>query len=146
METSYELHFVLLYLSLGLGLFLGIVYDAFRFLRALTGSNRIAVFIEDVVFCLFSAVCFAVIFYNGSYGAMRLYAFLAAAFTFTAYYCTVGKLTNRLFEKLSALLRTIAGRLSKRLLAIFRVRSDSASVRKLMRREVDVCLPDSGQT
>ena len=28
METSYELHFVLLYLSLGLGLFLGIVYDA----------------------------------------------------------------------------------------------------------------------
>ena len=77
---------------------------------------------------------------------MRLYAFLAAALTFTAYYCTVGKLTNRVFEKLSALLRTIAGRLSKRLLAIFRVRSDSASVRKLMRKEVDVCLPDSGQT
>ena len=78
METSYELHFLLLWLSLGLGAFLGAVYDVLKLSRLLTGAGKVVVFIEDILFCTFCGVCFSVVFYNASRGAMRLYAFLAA--------------------------------------------------------------------
>ena len=39
METSYELHFLLLWLSLGLGAFLGAVYDVLKLSRLLTGAG-----------------------------------------------------------------------------------------------------------
>ena len=95
METSYELHFLLLWLSLGLGAFLGAVYDVLKLSRLLTGAGKVVVFIEDILFCTFCGVCFSVVFYNASRGAMRLYAFLAAILTFTIFYCTVGRLTEK---------------------------------------------------
>ena len=105
METSYELHFLLLYLSLGLGIFLGLVYDVFKLFRLLTGAGKFVVFVEDILFCAFCGVCFSVVFYNASRGAMRLYAFLAAIATFSLYYFTVGRLTEKAARKVVSVVR-----------------------------------------
>ena len=116
METSYELHFLLLYLSLGLGIFLGLVYDVFKLFRLLTGAGKFVVFVEDILFCAFCGVCFSVVFYNASRGAMRLYAFLAAIATFSLYYFTVGRLTEKAARKVVSVVRPRLYRAKKALL------------------------------
>ena len=135
METSYELHFLLLWLSLGLGAFLGAVYDVLKPSRLLTGAGKVVVFIEDILFCTFCGVCFSVVFYNASRGAMRLYAFLAAILTFTIYYCTVGRLTEKAARKLVSVVQPRLYRTKKRLYARRRLRRTSAAEARLLRKD-----------
>lgn len=144
METSYELHFLLLWLSLGLGAFLGAVYDVLKLSRLLTGAGKVVVFIEDILFCTFCGVCFSVVFYNASRGAMRLYAFLAAILTFTIYYCTVGRLTEKAARKLVSVVQPRLYRTKKRLYARRRLRRTSAAEARLLRKD-EKGWQDSGQ-
>ena len=124
METSYELHFLLLWLSLGLGAFLGAVYDVLKLSRLLTGAGKVVVFIEDILFCTFCGVCFSVVFYNASRGAMRLYAFLA-----------VGRLTEKAARKLVSVVQPRLYRTKKRLYARRRLRRTSAAEARLLRKD-----------
>ena len=145
METSYELHFLLLYLSLGLGIFLGLVYDIFKLFRLLTGAGKFVVFVEDILFCAFCGVCFSVVFYNASRGAMRLYAFLAAIATFSLYYFTVGRLTEKAARKVVSVVRPRLYRAKKRFYAGWRRSRVGAAEARLLRKDGEGW-QDSGQT
>ena len=101
----------------------------------LTGAGKVVVFIEDILFCTFCGVCFSVVFYNASRGAMRLYAFLAAILTFTIYYCTVGRLTEKAARKLVSVVQPRLYRTKKRLYARRRLRRTSAAEARLLRKD-----------
>ncbi|NCA93116.1 hypothetical protein EOM82_07770 [bacterium] len=98
MEISYALQHYLFLASLLAGIVCGTVYDVFRILRAFAFKNRVIVFIEDVVYCLFVAAVFMILFYNYSEGRIRFFAFAGVITGFSIYYFTVGKLTQKIFE------------------------------------------------
>lgn len=52
-----------------------------------------SVFISDLGFCVFSAICVILLLFQLSDGEIRGFAFVGAAIGFTLYYITVGRLT-----------------------------------------------------
>ncbi|NLN56146.1 MAG: hypothetical protein GX148_07615 [Clostridiales bacterium] len=98
MEIAYALQHYLFLTSLLAGVVCGIVYDVFRILRAFAFKNKIIIFIEDVIYCLFVSAVFMILFYNYSQGRIRFYAFAGVIMGFSAYYFTVGKLTYKILE------------------------------------------------
>lgn len=118
MDISYALQHYLFLMSLLAGVVCGAVYDIFRILRAFAFKNRVIVFVEDVLFCLFVTACFLVLFYNYSEGRLRFYAFTGVILGFSAYYFTVGAITRRIVEAIRRLLLKIY-RKSRRALSLF---------------------------
>ncbi len=108
MEISYALQHYLFLTSLLAGVLCGAVYDIFRILRAFAFKNRVIVFIEDVIYCLFVTLVFLVLFYNYSEGRIRFYAFAGIIAGFSAYYFTVGTLTRKIFEAVRRLMAAVA--------------------------------------
>ena len=92
MSVSYHLHTMLALWSLLLGVFLGFCYEFFRFAHRLHPGAAWLIFFEDL---LFSGVCLCgmlLLFFNLSYGRMRLYAFVGVPAGFVLWYVTLGKL------------------------------------------------------
>ncbi len=96
MEISYALQHYLFLASLLAGIVCGAVYDIFRILRAFAFKNKVIIFAEDVIYCLFVAAVFMILFYNYSEGRIRLFAFAGVIAGFSGYYFTVGKLTYKI--------------------------------------------------
>jgi spore cortex biosynthesis protein YabQ len=113
MEISYALQHFLFLASLLVGLVCGAVYDIFRLLRAFSLKNRVIVFIEDIIYCLFVALAFMVLFYNYSEGHIRFYAFAGIIAGFSAYYFTIGMLTRKIFTAIRAMIISMASKIKK---------------------------------
>lgn len=94
------LHTALALWSLITGAFLCATYDIFRLMRTFKRQGAVTLFISDFVFCLFSAVCLLILFFNLSYGRVRLYALALAVGGFLLWRFTVSRLVMALLLKL----------------------------------------------
>ena len=119
MNNEYLLHMALALWSVILGAFLCAVYDIFRLLRLVRRQNAFVVFLCDFIFCVFSAVCLLVLFFNLSYGRVRFYALALAIAGFLVWRFTVSRLVMtllvKLIKRIKKLLISIKMRISVRL-------------------------------
>lgn len=125
MENEYLLQTALAVWSVILGAFLCAVYDVFRLFRMIRKQNRVLLFVFDFIFCVFSAACFLILFFNLSYGRLRMYAFVLAAVGFMLWRFTVSRLIMMLLLKL---IKRI-----KKLLSLIKMRA-SVKLQRLSRR------------
>ena len=122
MNEEYLLHSLLVLWSLALGGFLCAVYDIFRLFRLERKPNAVLVFFEDLVYCVFSALCILILFFNLSYGRMRGYAFIFILLGFLLWRFTVSRLVMPLMQKLIMLLKKLLNSLKMRFLAFLKRR------------------------
>ena len=102
------------------------VYDIFRVIRLRLGLRKgIPLFICDFAFCMFAAVCMLVLFFNLTYGKVRVYAFWFAFLGFGLWRITLGRLIVAtllwLLGKLSHLLNIAKQRIKRRFFAVMRI-------------------------
>lgn len=88
---------LIFFLAVAAGAVLGVVYDVFRFLRAMGLCSFVHTFIQDILFMSIAAVCafFFAIAYNN--GEVRVYTVAGHLCGLLAYRFTIGLLTGRLF-------------------------------------------------
>lgn len=84
-----------LFLSCGMGFLLGIYYDVYRVARLIMRSGKRAVFFQDVLFFLTSAVITFLFALAVMDGRLRFYLFLGEIIGFFCYYFTLGRLVIR---------------------------------------------------
>ena len=84
-----------LFLSCGMGLLLGLLYDGFRVPRLVMRSGGKTIFFQDVLFCLLAAVITFLFALAIMDGRLRFYLFLGEAIGFGSYYFTIGRLVMR---------------------------------------------------
>lgn len=91
--------------SLGLwaflsGAFLCCVYDVLRVFRLRTKPNALVLFLCDFAFCLFATLVMLILFFNFSFGRVRVYAFFFVLLGFLLWRFTLGRLLVGAFGKL----------------------------------------------
>lgn len=84
-----------LFLSCGLGFLLGAFYDIFRVMRLVMKPGAKAVFVQDMVFFLTSAIATFLFALAVMDGELRFYLFIGLIAGFCAYYFTIGRLVMR---------------------------------------------------
>ncbi|MBQ4569706.1 MAG: spore cortex biosynthesis protein YabQ [Ruminococcus sp.] len=103
--------------SIACGIFIAIVYDAFRILRLFIAKNKVGVFLCDFLFVVISALASVVFSIAFSLGNTRYFIVLGEILGFSLYRFTVGRITVRVFEflfvKLSAFLRKTSDKIRK---------------------------------
>ena len=89
-----------------MGYIAGLVYEFFRFRRGLIRFGKvfemILVTLEDLLFFLVWGSAFCILLFVGSFGVVRVEAILAQGAGFFLYRNTLGRLSNKILEKLSA--------------------------------------------
>lgn len=124
MSNEYFLHNALAVWSLMVGAFLCAVYDVFRLFRLRRKQNFLLLFFCDILFCLFATICFLLLFFNLSYGRMRLYAFALSVIGFLIWRFTVSRFVMMLLLKIlmlaEKLLNSIKMRISAKIKRILR--------------------------
>lgn len=105
MAPNYSAQYVLLLVSVLSGVGFGVICDVIRMFRMLVPHGRIAVFIEDLAFCVLCGAVNVICFFNYSYGRPRLYALLAAFGAGLVWRLTVGRLTRRILESILRFLK-----------------------------------------
>jgi hypothetical protein len=82
------------------GLFLCAVYDLFRVARLVKRPNTFVLFLSDLAFSLIAICSFLLLFFNLSFGKIRVYAILFSVLGFFLWRVTVSKVTVGLTLKL----------------------------------------------
>jgi len=90
------------------GLFLCAVYDVFRVLRLRRKVNGLVLFLADFAFCLVCTAVMLVLFFNLSFGKVRVYAFVFAVLGFFLWRKTVGLLFVTLVGKVIDFINGVA--------------------------------------
>lgn len=96
-------------LCVGLGVLLGAVYDAVRFIRRIISDSDKAVVFQDILFsfiCVFSSFIFLLCVGDGE---IRLYPYLGMILGFAVWYFTLGVPVSFVFERLSQVIRDVSG-------------------------------------
>ncbi len=88
-----------------IGVGLGIVYDCFRVLRIVLRHKFVAVFIEDVLFTVFYALCLFIYMTECSRGQIRFFIIIGSLLGFIVYLLTVGSLVVTIFRSIVWLIR-----------------------------------------
>ena len=102
------------------GVFLCIVYDCFRLFRLRKPSHPIGLFFADFTFCIISALTMAVLFFNLSYGRVRVYALLFLVPGFLLWRYTVSRLVMSVVTGLLNRITEIRKSMQKRLKSLRR--------------------------
>ena len=95
---SQELNFLLY--SVIFGLFIGVYYDLFRFLRELGVNSTKAVIIQDILFFITISIPVFLFFCAVNKGNISLYSLLVMFTGFLVYRYTVGRITMFIFKLL----------------------------------------------
>lgn len=104
MSVSYSLHFLLAGWSVLAGIALGFLYEFFRLLHRLHARSVLLLFLDDLLFCLCCTCALSLLFFNLSYGRMRLYAFAGFSAGFAIWYFTCGALFRKALSRLYRLI------------------------------------------
>lgn len=113
----------LLYLcgySVVLGLFLGICYGVFAFVRIVVSPlspqsavgralSDLAAFVSDVSFSLFAGVCVALLFFGANSGRVRLFGIVGCGVGFSIYHFSIGRWIISRVAKYTAGVRRMIG-------------------------------------
>lgn len=95
------------YFSFVFGLFVGIYYDVYRFLRYLGFTSKKAVLIEDICFMCTSAVAVFLFSQTVVNGHLRMYVLAAVFFGAVSYRYSLGLLSGFIFKILHIILKYI---------------------------------------
>lgn len=85
------------YISIGVGVLLGLFYDVFRIFRTVFRSEKRAVFFQDLFYMICAAFVTFLTALGVNYGDVRFYILAGEAIGWCAYYLTVGMVTIRVF-------------------------------------------------
>lgn len=110
MSVSYSLHYLLAVWSVLTGMLLGFLYEFFRLLHRVHPQLSWLIFLEDLLYCLFCTGGMLLLFFNLSFGRMRMYAFVGVALGFAVWYFTLGKLFGKALSRFARLLRPRAAK------------------------------------
>lgn len=130
MSGEYLLHTELALWSVLLGAFLCAVYDVFRLFRLRGKQNAVVLFVCDLAFCIISAVCMLILFFNLSYGKMRGYAFVFVILGFLIWRFTVSRLVMSLMLRLVKMVSRVLNSIKMRVICI---------IKRIMRRIYTSC-------
>ncbi len=97
------------------GAVLGAVYDIFRVLRITVPHRFWAVFVEDVLFVLFSGMVFFCFSVEMLEGALRLYIVAGMVSGFAIYLSTLGRIISVFFRTATKILRKPVNFVSEKL-------------------------------
>ncbi len=90
-----------------LGVAFGVIFDLFRAFRSIVASNKINVFIQDVLLFLiysFLSFCFMI---ASTDGELRIFVLVGEAAGFIIYICTVSKPVMKLLKVVAKLIKKI---------------------------------------
>lgn len=90
-----------------LGAFLGIVFDFFRVIRIIKKHSTVAVFIEDVLFIIFSFMCIFIYTMEKARGEIRFFIFLGAFLGFILYIEIVGNFIVNVIKKIVLFIKSV---------------------------------------
>lgn len=82
------------------GAIIGLLFDAFRVSRLVFKLNAVAVFIEDIFFCIITAVSFFAFCFIFNDGQIRLFTIIAAILGWVIYYFALGRFIFRIVQKI----------------------------------------------
>lgn len=87
--------FLMFMCSCGLGIGLGIFYDFFRILRLIINPKNIAIFVQDVIYFVFSGLLtfFFVLVFN--FGEMRFYILGGECIGWIGYHLSLGDMVYK---------------------------------------------------
>lgn len=80
----------------GLGFLIGVVYELFRSFREISPPSRTVCFVQDILFCLVSALLMFFAFLMISDGKIYPYLLVGTLVGFFVFYCTVGRWLHKL--------------------------------------------------
>lgn len=83
-----------------LGLFLGILFDFLRVIRIIKKHSSFAVFIEDMLFIIFSSICIFIYIMEKVRGEIKFFIFFGAFLGFILYIFTVGNFIVNIIKKI----------------------------------------------
>ena len=115
MHSDYFFHTVLALWAVAVGAFLCAVYDVFRVLRLRRKQNRVVLFFLDLLFCLIATLCLLILFFNLSYGRVRVYALALAFVGFLIWRFTVSRAVIAVCLKFIAFSEKVFGSAKKRI-------------------------------
>ena len=118
MQGQYLLQSALALWSVALGAFLCAVYDVFRLFRLRRKQNAVLLFFCDFAFCVISAVCMSVLFFNLSYGRMRAYSFVFVLIGFLIWRFTVSRFVMSLMLKFITMACRIMNSIKMRVIGV----------------------------
>ena len=93
--------------SVLLGAVLGLIFDAFKILRLFIKHNVVAIFVEDVAFCIISAVITYGFMVDISCGQIRIFILAGELIGLVLYKLTLSKLLVTLIVNILNLLKRI---------------------------------------
>jgi len=82
------------------GGFLGAFYDVFRIIRIAFNSKWLAVFFQDLIFCIFSAISVILLVFYTNSGMIRWFSLLGCFMCFVLYHITIGRIVMFLSKKI----------------------------------------------
>lgn len=95
----------LLFVFLGLGFLLGLLYDAMRFIRLSVSRSKALLIVFDCLFVLTAAGVWFCCSLAANYGRIHAYTLLACAVGFCVYYFTFDAFVRRVTARVVAALR-----------------------------------------
>lgn len=84
-----------LFLSVGFGFLLGVVYDVFRIIRLLITSKKTGVYIQDILYIIFCAFTSFIFILTVTGGNLRFYILLGCLTGWLVYYFSFGVFAMR---------------------------------------------------
>jgi len=111
MTITNQLHH--LFLSCGLGFFLGAYYDVFRVIRLIMNSKNRTVFLQDMLFFSTSAIITFLFSLAITEGNLRFYFFAGEIIGFFAYHYTIGRIVVRFARTVTAAIIFVWGAIWK---------------------------------
>lgn len=81
--------------SILLGVAVGIIYDVFCIFRIALPHNPVAVFFEDLLFCMITSFMLILMIFCANYGVVRWFSLMGCLGGFLIYYRTVGVIVRR---------------------------------------------------
>ncbi|MCH3965625.1 MAG: spore cortex biosynthesis protein YabQ [Clostridium sp.] len=97
----------LIVFSIAAGIITGILFDIYRIIRGYTNINKLVVFIEDILFWIFSGVTVFVFLLYTNYAYTDMYVYLWIVLGIVLYF----KLASKIFSNLERKIFKILGRM-----------------------------------
>lgn len=94
-----------------LGIFLGVVFDVLRVIRIIKNHSSFAVFIEDVLFIVFSSLCIFIYIMEKARGEIKFFIFVGAFLGFILYIVCVGNFIVNIIKKIVLLIKSILNKI-----------------------------------
>lgn len=90
MSISYQIRLIIF--SFFAGLITGVLFDLYRIIRGFTNLNKLVVFIEDILFWIFSAITVFIFLLYTNYAYTDTYVYLWIGFGICLYFKLISKL------------------------------------------------------